>query len=234
MDVVSGIGNLNILEKMSTFEAANTTNPMFKVMHHYMVMEMLAFIRAVRTGDWSPHLITLEMFTKYFFAHCKINCACMIPVCIAEVSSLKASDPEIYEEFAQGNLVVNKIAKVPFCSIGADNALQHKNCSMDTPGGLVGIILNEAEGVAQLTATIERFTNPFTDAHTELFNPVAKVVKTVKLKDLCEQSEISRSLFVFFVKEGVQSGEVNLWSPMKRKHLTKKISAKRIGRFSRV
>ena len=109
-----------------------------------MVMEMLAFIRAVRTGDWSPHLITLEMFTKYFFAHCKINCACMIPVCIAEVSLLKASDPEIYEEFAQGNWVVDKIAKVPFCSIGADNALQHKNCSMNTSGGLVGIILNEA------------------------------------------------------------------------------------------
>ena len=33
VDVVSGIGNLNILEKMSTFEAANTSNPMFKVMH---------------------------------------------------------------------------------------------------------------------------------------------------------------------------------------------------------
>ena len=88
--------------------------------------------------------------------------------------------------------------------------------------------------MAQLTATIGRFTNPFTDAHTELFNPVTKVVKTVKLKGLCEQSEISRSLFDSFVKEGVQSGEVNLWSPMKRKHLTKKISAKRIGRFSRV
>ena len=118
MDVVSGIGNLSILEKMSPFKAANTSNPMFKVMHHYMVMEMLAFIRAVRTGDWSPHLITLEMFTKYFFAHCKINCACMIHVCITKVSSLKASDPEIYEEFAQRNWVVNKIAKVPFCAIG--------------------------------------------------------------------------------------------------------------------
>ena len=65
MDMVSAIDNLNILE-MSTFEAANTNKTMFKVMRHYMrmVMEMLAFIRAVRTGDWS--LITLEMFTKYF------------------------------------------------------------------------------------------------------------------------------------------------------------------------
>ena len=75
MDVVSEIGNLNILQKMSTFEAANSSNPMLKVMHHYMVMEMLAFSRAVQTRDSSPHLITLEMFTKYFFAHCKIHCA---------------------------------------------------------------------------------------------------------------------------------------------------------------
>ena len=144
MDVVSGKGKLNILEKMSTFEASNTSNPMLKVIYPYMVMEMLAFIRAVRTGDWSPHLITLGTFANYFFTHCKINCAFMIPVCIAEVSSLKASDQEIYEEFAQGNWVVNKIAKIPFCAIGADNALEHKNRSMNVSGGLVGIILNEA------------------------------------------------------------------------------------------
>ena len=277
VDMVSAISYLNILEKMSTFEAANTSNPMFKVMRHYMrmVMEMLAFIRAVRTGDWSLHLITLEMFTKYFFAHDKINYARMIPVYLAEMSSLKESDPEIYEEFIQGNWVVNKNAKVPFCAVGADNALEHKNRSMKVSGGLVGITLNEAartkffliapelaslaeqaknmagvssklqgrhhnlatavlareeKGLAQLTATIERFTNPFSDAHTDLFNLVTKVVmpETVK-KDLCEQSEIGRRLFDCFVKERVQSGEVNLWSPLKkRKLLTWKTSAKMV------
>ena len=64
--------------------------------------------------------------------------------------------------------------------------------------------------------------------HIDLFNLVTKVVmpETVK-KDLCEQSEIGRSLFNCFVKERVQSGEVNLWSPMKkRKLLTWKTSAK--------
>ena len=75
------------------------------------------------------------------------------------------------------------------------------------------------------TATIERFTNPFIDAHTDLCNPVTKVVmpETVKLKDLGEQSEIGRTLFDSFVKEGVQFGEVNLWSLMKkRKHINGK------------
>ena len=51
---------------------------------------------------------------------------------------------------------------------------------------------------------------------------------TVK-KDLCEQSEIGRRLFDCFVKEQVQSGEVNLWSPMKkRKLLTWETSAKMV------
>lgn len=276
VNMVSAMSYLNILEKMSTFEAANTNNPMFTVMRHYMrmVMEMLAFIRAVRTGDRSLHLITLEMFTKYFFAHDRINYARMIPMYLAEMSSLKESDPEIYEEFIQGNWVVNKNAdQVPFCAVGADNGLEHMNRSMKVSGGLVGITLNEAartkffliapelarlaeqaknmaggssktqgrhhnlatavlareeKGVAHLTSTIERFTNPFSDAHTDLFNLVTKVVmpETVK-KDLCEQSEISRTLFDCFVKERVQCGKVNLWAPMKkRKLLTWKTSAK--------
>ena len=123
---------------------------------------------------------------------------------------MKASDPEIYEEFIQGNWVVNKNAEVPFCAVGADNALEHKNRCMKVSGGLVSITLNEAartkffliapelaslaeqaksmagvsskpqcrhhnlttavlpreeKGVAKLTATIERFKNPFYDAH---------------------------------------------------------------------
>lgn len=110
--MVNAINSLNVLEKMSTFEAANANNTMFKVMRHYMrmVMEMLAFIRAVPTADWSLHLTTLEMFTKYFFAHDRINYARMIPVYLAEMSFLKESDPEIYEEFIQGKWVVNKNA----------------------------------------------------------------------------------------------------------------------------
>lgn len=139
--MVSAISNLNIFEKTTTFEAANTNNPMLKVMRHYMrmVMEMLVFIRAVRTGDWSLHLITLEMFTKYFFAYAR-----MIAVYLAEMSSLNEADPEIYEEFIQGNWEINKNAQVPFCAVGADNALEHIKRSMKVSGGLIVITLHEA------------------------------------------------------------------------------------------
>ena len=90
------------------------------------------------------------------------------------------------------------------------------------------VLVHEEKGVAQLTATIERFTHPFSDTHANLFNLVTKVVmpETVK-EDSCEQSEIGRRLFDCFVKERVQSGKVNLWSPMKKgKLLTWKTSAK--------
>ena len=83
---------------------------MFKVVRQYMrmVMEMMTFIRAVRTGDWALHLEALEVFTKYFFAHDMLNYARMIPVYLAEMHMLEESDPEIYEEFQRGNWVVNK------------------------------------------------------------------------------------------------------------------------------
>ena len=66
--------------------------------------------------------------------------------------------------------------------------------------------------------------NSFSDAHTDLFNLVTKVViPETEKKDFCEQSEIGRRLFDCFAKERVQCGKVNLWSPLKkRKLLTRK------------
>ena len=75
------------------------------------------------------------------------------------------------------------------------------------------VLAHEEKGVAQLTATIERFTNPFSDTQTKVVMP-----ETVE-EHLCEQSEIGRRLFGCFVKERVQSGKVNLWSPMKKRKL---------------
>jgi hypothetical protein len=58
------------------------------------------------------------------------------------MASLKDTDPRLYEEFSNGNLVVNKNQEVPFCAVGGDNALEHLNCSIKVSGGLVGIMLN--------------------------------------------------------------------------------------------
>ena len=119
---------------------------MFVIVRQYMcmVMEMLLFVRSVRSGDWQLHLTAIELFTKYFFLLDKINYARMMPLYLAEMKSIEKSDPDLYKEFMDGNWVVNKNGKVPFCAIGADTGLEHINCYMKVNGGLVGITLNEA------------------------------------------------------------------------------------------
>ena len=74
------IESLQITGEFSKFDDENRKSPLFTVMRHYMrmVLEMLLFIRSVRTGDWELHLMALETFTKYFFAHDRLNYARMI------------------------------------------------------------------------------------------------------------------------------------------------------------
>ena len=140
------IQSSEVVKKMSDFDAANATNPLFTVFRQYMcmVMELFAFIQAVHSGDWKLPLIALELFTKYFFVHDKICYLRMIPLYLAEVASLESSDPEIYGEFTTGNWVVNKNKEVPFCAVGGDTALEHLNRSMKVSGGLEGNTLNES------------------------------------------------------------------------------------------
>ena len=107
-----------------------------------MVQLVLLFIKAVRTADWGLHLSSLEAFTKYSFAYDKLNYARTIQLYLAEMKALKHTDPLIWEDFQNGNWVVNKTS-IPFCAIGADHALEHLNRGMKVAGGLVGITLNE-------------------------------------------------------------------------------------------
>ena len=54
----------------------------------------------------------------------------------------------------------------------------------------------------------------------DLFYLVTKVVTPSKVKeDLFEQCEIGQNLLEKFVKDRIQSGEINLWSPMKKSKL---------------
>ena len=142
--MVDAVESMDIMKRMAEFDRQHINNPMFKVSRQYMcmILEMMMFIRAVRTANWSLHLQALEIFTKYFFVHDRLNYARMIPLYLAEMKSLKNIDPDIDAEFQNGNWVVNKNSKVSFCGLGADNALEHINRSMKVSGGLVGITQN--------------------------------------------------------------------------------------------
>ena len=143
-EMVEAVESMDIMERMAEFDRRHINNPMFKVFRQYMcmVLEMMMFIRAAQTANWNLHLQSLEKFVQYFFAHDRMNYARMIPLYLAEMKSLKTTDPDIEAEFQSGNWVVNKNVLVPLCGLGADNALEHVNRSMKVSGGLVGITLN--------------------------------------------------------------------------------------------
>ena len=65
----------------------------------------------------------------------------MIPVYLEEMEIVKETDPEIYQEFQNGNWVVKNNAKVAFCAVGADGP-EHVKRSMKVSGGLIAIRLN--------------------------------------------------------------------------------------------
>ena len=74
-NIIQEMQSLEILEKMIHFDKQNGGRPLFVVMRQYMqmVMEMLQFIRSVRTGDWNLHLTATKSFIKYFCAHSMLN-----------------------------------------------------------------------------------------------------------------------------------------------------------------
>ena len=51
---------------------------------------------------------------------------------------LQISDPEVWNELSKGIWAPNK-SNIPFCSLGADEALEQENRKMKVTGGLVGI-----------------------------------------------------------------------------------------------
>ena len=62
--------------------------------------------------------------------------------------------------------------------------------------------------------------NLFIERNNGLFHVVTKVVMPSKVKkDLLEKSEIDQKLFETLVKDRNKSGNINLWSPMKKRKL---------------
>ena len=82
------------------------------------------------------------------------------------------------------------------------------------------MISREEKNIEQVITTIQNFTNPFVEQSNGLFHVVTKVVMPSKVKkDLLEQSEIGQKLFDTFAKDRIKSGNIDLWSPMKKRKL---------------
>lgn len=143
-NMLNALESNKVLEAMVVFkERKEVSNPLFKFVMGYMHMISLiyTFIRATRDGIWELHLSSLDMLCKYFFALDKQKYARLVPLYLADMSALETTDPDIYEEFINGNFSVHKNI-IPFCAVGVDHALEHINRVMKVTGGLVGITQN--------------------------------------------------------------------------------------------
>ena len=55
---------------------------------------------------------------------------------------LKNTDPDIWQEFVNGDFTVNTSNTVPFTHIGVDHAIEHLKKSTKGQGGIFGITLH--------------------------------------------------------------------------------------------
>jgi len=67
-------------QRFKLHDEQSKDRPMFVFSRQYMAMiiEMLVFLKSVRTEDWYLHLTSLNSFCKYFFAFDRLNYARLV------------------------------------------------------------------------------------------------------------------------------------------------------------
>lgn len=99
------------------------------------------------------------------------------------------------------------------CMAGVTHEIRRKHHSLTA-----AVVSQEVKNITKLSNTIRAFTNPFSQDGSGLFKLVMRVVLLEEVKDdVCNQSAIGFELFTIFVKERIQTGKENLWSPMKNR-----------------
>ena len=64
-----------------------------------LAVEMIVFLKSVRTGHWDLNITSLNSFCKYFFASDKFNYARLVPLYITDKQQVKNTVQYIYDEF---------------------------------------------------------------------------------------------------------------------------------------
>ena len=77
---------------------------MFAFWEEYLAMmnSLVQFSKAERTANWSLILTTVAAMLPYFFAMDRQNYARWLPIYLANMNSLAAAHPKVYEEFMFG------------------------------------------------------------------------------------------------------------------------------------
>ena len=88
-----------------------------------------------------------------------------------EMTALRVTDPDIHQEFIDGNFAVIK-NQIQFCTIGVDHALEHINRIIKVTGELLGITQN-ASTRERLFLTAPELSRLAEEAHKMAGSPTA-------------------------------------------------------------
>ena len=134
-----------VMELFETFrEQERARLPMFSFWDEYihMVMMLLQFAKAERTGNWRLHLAAASSMTPYFFAYDRHNYCRWLPIYLADMEQLQQKHPTVYQRFMECDHVTSRSSQ-PFSSVWTDMALEQSiNLDSKSKGGIVGISLN--------------------------------------------------------------------------------------------
>lgn len=108
-----------------------------------MVLVLLQFIKAERTGNWKLHLSTTAAMVPHFFSMDRVNYARWLPVYLSDMNMLELNHPQVYQEFIAGNHSISR-SKQPFAQVWPDMALEQSiNLDSKSKGGIVGMSTKE-------------------------------------------------------------------------------------------
>ena len=78
----------------------------------------------------------------------------------------------------------------------------------------------QEKNIQDLYSTIKGFANPFAEDSEDLVNFVTNAVLPEKAKqELCKRNDIGQVMFDEFVSQRIQTNNVNIWAPMKKRAL---------------
>ena len=134
-----------MMELSDSFQRAESAqSPIFSFWEEYirMVIMLLQFVKAERTGNWRLHLQAASAMAPYFFEHDHQNYARWLPIDLADMGQLEQKHPAVYQHFMQGDHAISRSSQ-PFASMWTDMALEQSiNLDSKSKGSIVGISLN--------------------------------------------------------------------------------------------
>lgn len=108
-----------------------------------MVLILLQFIKAERTGNWSLHLSSTTGMIPHFFAMDRSNYARWLPIYLADMCMLEETHPEVFKEFSTGSHSISRSGQ-PFSQVWTDMALEQSiNLDSKSKGVIIGISRKE-------------------------------------------------------------------------------------------